>query len=581
MKLIYSTLIFISSILLQLWHVSSACSYYNSSSGSIEFATETRRINSLKKCWVIKAPDDHLVYLTLAKLDLSDPYCDSAYIELLEDYTGRKEKLCSHNSYYSRFNDNKTIMMMGSVNMTITLKDTWNYVSFEVNYKTESVICTYKDHFRCSENQCIQPDKVCDGVEDCDNGLDESRCDIVRIKGAESSRNNSITWLKNHQINFGWGRNTHRAITSLYLTGAGEFRGKKLEEEIMVKQLQLQIATALLRNLTVPMTVNELSMYINALSVTCHDVRNLFGQDLLKILAERSLSHKTQPIPGAYLTLCNANWPIPHFYIRHLFSLINKETEYPFAFDIQAMTIMALSCIKEKTSNFLSEYEDQRLMNFDDIIETFMANQSEDGSFGNAHTTAFVTQALIASGQANSGDWNFDKAMQFLMKNLNSSMDFLSVYSTLPLFKNKTLMDIGKIDCSGHQRKLEEDQDILDIVDKLSGNVHVRFSLYIGDHKDVIHTLYLRVPDNSTVYDVMKRAQIADPKYKFSYHKSIGHVYIYEIAGISNDMEVGKFWLFFTTSNNQTYLEHETMSPDQIMIEDKEHLIMWYKTANI
>lgn len=58
------------------------------------------------------------------------------------------------------------------------------------------------------------------------------------------------------------------------------------------------------------------------------------------------------------------------------------------------------------------------------------------------------------------------------------------------------------------------DKDILDVTDELGGKMQIRYSLYIGDQKDVVHTMYLRVPENSSAFDVMRVAQIADPKYK-------------------------------------------------------------------
>lgn len=44
--------------------------------------------------------------------------------------------------------------------------------------------------------------------------------------------------------------------------------------------------------------------------------------------------------------------------------------------------------------------------------------------------------------------------------------------------------------------------------------MQIRYSLYIGDQKDVVHTMYLRVPENSSAFDVMRVAEVADPKYK-------------------------------------------------------------------
>lgn len=66
------------------------------------------------------------------------------------------------------------------------------------------------------------------------------------MKGINVSRNNTISWLKNQRY-IGFGRNTHRAITALYLAQAASFRGQNVEEELMAKQLELQTSVALLR----------------------------------------------------------------------------------------------------------------------------------------------------------------------------------------------------------------------------------------------------------------------------------------------------------------------------------------------
>lgn len=68
------------------------------------------------------------------------------------------------------------------------------------------------------------------------------------MKGMKISRINAITWLKNQQTeSFDWGKNTHRAITALYLAKAMIFQDEDLEEERIAKQLMFQTAVALLR----------------------------------------------------------------------------------------------------------------------------------------------------------------------------------------------------------------------------------------------------------------------------------------------------------------------------------------------
>ncbi|CAL1301900.1 unnamed protein product, partial [Larinioides sclopetarius] len=75
--------------------------------------------------------------------------------------------------------------------------------------------------------------------------------------------------------------------------------------------------------------------------------------------------------------------------------------------------------------------------------------------------------------------------------------------------------------------------------------MRVQYSLYIGDEKDIVHSMSLRVPENITVFDIMQLADEADSKYKFQWKRMEQEVYVYEIAGIVNDLEDGLFWLLY------------------------------------
>lgn len=71
---------------------------------------------------------------------------------------------------------------------------------------------------------------------------------VMVVKGMNISRINAINWLKNQRTQlFGWSKNTHRAITALYLSDAMSFQGDDMEEELIAKQLELQTSVALLR----------------------------------------------------------------------------------------------------------------------------------------------------------------------------------------------------------------------------------------------------------------------------------------------------------------------------------------------
>lgn len=64
----------------------------------------------------------------------------------------------------------------------------------------------------------------------------------------KNALHSAIAWLKGERAaSYGWGKETHRAITALYLAGATDFHGNSLEDELMAKQLELQTSVSLLR----------------------------------------------------------------------------------------------------------------------------------------------------------------------------------------------------------------------------------------------------------------------------------------------------------------------------------------------
>lgn len=83
------------------------------------------------------------------------------------------------------------------------------------------------------------------------------------------------------------------------------------------------------RNSSEPISIGELSMFVNALIVTCHNPRQFHGYDLIKILYERASMAK-MPCPGAYLTLCNSDWILSSLDVIYLLELLQKDADLPF-----------------------------------------------------------------------------------------------------------------------------------------------------------------------------------------------------------------------------------------------------------
>ncbi|CAL1301475.1 unnamed protein product [Larinioides sclopetarius] len=446
-----------------------------------------------------------------------------------------------------------------------------------------AVECLNRNSFKCDNITCVSEDKVCDGVKDCKNGEDEIGCEIgvLSIKGVPEAREEAVSWLKRKgTAAWDWKENTPRAVVALYLASAATFKGTVLEEELMAKQTELKTAVALLRP---SLTNSELSWFINALLVTCHSPRHFYGNNLVRRLKEQVEESGNFTHPLAYLTLCNANESWPARATDDLNSILSSNSEYPFVKDLQAMAITALSCDANRSRNIDSiTLRHPTFTLYKKTMEHSKQLQAHDGSFGNVYTTALITQALLSSGQEHNKDWKLNATIKYLIKELNSSsVDFLTTYLILPILNGKTLMDISRVNCSANPRKHGEDP-VSEINDYLGPKMRVRYSLYIGDEKDVIHSISLRVPENYTAFEVMELAEVEDPKYKFEWKTTSGKMYVYEIAKVTNDPESGKFWLLYVgTANNSEPLTHLTNDPDEVIMSDGEHLVLWYKTATI
>ncbi|GBN86867.1 hypothetical protein AVEN_258886-1, partial [Araneus ventricosus] len=218
-----------------------------------------------------------------------------------------------------------------------------------------------------------------------------------------------------------------------------------------------------------------------------------------------------------------------------------------YQINLQATAVMALSCKinLEKRYSLPSSYN---LTSYYDVIEKLKHSQLSDGSFGNVYTTALITQALVASGEALKSDWNLNATFEFLMNEINSSsVDFLTTYYTLPLFNGKTLADISTINCSFNPRKQG-----YDIESDSRPKMRIMYSLYIGDEKDVIYTISSRVAENSTAFEVMKSVAVEDPKFRFEAKAVSGKMYVHRIGRITNDPDMGKYWLLYVGAANST-----------------------------
>ncbi|GBM25414.1 Uncharacterized protein CG3556 [Araneus ventricosus] len=559
--------------------LSDSCNRLAAASGTISNEKSDYRYS---KCWKIIVPSNSYVQLSMDSFYSSSGGCSYTKVEVSIANRDEKFTFCPGESNWQpviAFDD-------------ITVTHEMNYhsyftSSFSMRYRGENFMCAQKNIFKCYSGACIPQSQVCDGIKHCYNGDDEKGCEtgVFAVPGVDRSRLNGTRWLKEKwSPSSGWQENTHRAIIAWHLATERNSTGVDVEGKLMVKQLEVQTLAAILRymhnrNQTDPLTANQLSMFVNALTVACQDPYNFYGYDLVKMLKDKVDISSLTAQPVSYLALCNAGETLPVNATSVLTKVLNSDSEYPFLLDVQAAAVMAFSCVRANQQNGSnSSFIDT---DYQEAVARFKQLQLDDGSFGNIYTTAIVTQALLSAGEENSKDWKLKAAVSHLMKHLNSSsVDFLATYLILPVLNGKSLSDIRSSDCSDGLQHKSQGDSVPEVKSKLGPKMRVQYSLYIGDEKDIVHTLSLRVPENITVFDIMQLAEEADSKYKFQWKQMGQKVYIYDVAGIINDFEDGLFWLLYVGKDVDS-ITHNTESPDKVTVNDGAQIIMWYKKATI
>ncbi|XP_071043203.1 uncharacterized protein CG3556-like isoform X2 [Parasteatoda tepidariorum] len=540
--------------------VYSQCTEIKAQSGILSHSFYYFRYSTRQQCWTVPVPENRFIKLDQFSWSMYSQSCSYAYLKIHVNDTNETYTFCGTDSY-SKLNP---ITALTDVQIEFYFQEyngNSRSPSFRLQYDIRDIECVKKGSFKCSSHSCIPKSKVCDGIEDCKNGIDEIGCDtgILSVVGVDKARAQAISWLKSKRTPFwDWHENTPRAVTALFLSNGAYFNGSNLDEELMAKQSEVKIAISLLKS---PISYELLSTFINSLLVTCHSPRHFYGQNLVKRLKEQVDSSLNLTHPIVYLSLCNANESWPQRAPKDLLKILNSSSEYHFVKDIQSYAVMAVACYTNN-SFIINKINTTTLVSQVKItLDKFKKGQLPDGSFGNVQTTSLVTQALISSGLGHARDWNLNATVKYLIKELNSTdVDFPTVYLTLPVFNGKSLTHIFKVNCTGNPRKRITGNLKSEIDEYVGPKIRVQFSLFIGDEKDIIHTLFLRVPKNYTAYQVMRYAEEEDIKYKFEWKRILNKMYVYKIGKIINDPDVGKFWLAYLGSIKSTVYKQTTLS---------------------
>ncbi|XP_023243385.1 uncharacterized protein CG3556-like [Centruroides sculpturatus] len=128
---------------------------------------------------------------------------------------------------------------------------------------------------------------------------------IEDIPGVRESTKRGLSWLlKQRRSDWGWGKDTSRAIVTLRLSDSLNFDLN--ESQLMLKQLKLQLSATLLTKSVEDIEAYEIASYVHSLLAICSDPRNFQGYDLVELLKEKI--KKTKSInPMVALAICNSN----------------------------------------------------------------------------------------------------------------------------------------------------------------------------------------------------------------------------------------------------------------------------------
>ncbi|TMW54174.1 hypothetical protein DOY81_000758 [Sarcophaga bullata] len=423
----------------------------------------------------------------------------------------------------------------------------------------------------------------------------------------------ALDWLKmKRAADYGWGNDTHVVILAKELSGARDPNDndghlqviQELEDMLSVKEMEIEILAMLDRHHTLPKPLNleRLARYVLALGSLCKDPKHFHGHDLVATLQHHE---PTQDIEFALTTLsaCSSAAHVRKRQIRRLLDIASGVTDQ--SVDTIAMVILALRCI-------VTDHRHRHLQHFVRRPARGLASlQDPRGNFGSLRSTALAMQALQDLEHDPAGAWNRTAASRWILSRqredggwseepLQDGQDpDIGVGLTADIILALGWKGLGAVRALQCDHVIRENSDpssengeqklavpyglTTSAEESDSKNVSYTYTLWVGSNVTEAISLSLVSPKNTTFFKAMTQAAEIDSRFAFEAREWPNGHYVHTLAGKKEEPRGYNYWLLYrlpelpdpnNTPGNQLIAP---VGVDELMVEDGEHYLYWYK----
>ncbi|XP_052873289.1 uncharacterized protein CG3556 [Anopheles cruzii] len=424
----------------------------------------------------------------------------------------------------------------------------------------------------------------------------------------------ALCWLRDKRLpDYSWGNDTHMVILAKELSGARDPTDNDnpiqavsdLENLLSIKQMDIEVITMLDRHhatAKLPHT-DHVAKYILAMGGLCKDARHFYGHDLIAIL-EHHEHDQGQEYEFALtaLAICSSATHVRKRQIRRLLDIASGEIK---DVDTMAMVLLALQCI-------VTDHRHRHLQHFVRSPARGLASlQGLQGSFGSLRSTALAMQALQDLEPDPAGKWNRSAASEWLLSKQRSDGGWteeplqdgqdasIGIGLTADIVLALGWRGLGAVralQCDHVMRESNEPSEngepklalpvglhISPVEEAEPRNVSYTYTLWVGTNETEEYFLDLTSPKNTTFFRAMKQAADIDSRFSFEAREWPNGHYVHTLAGMKEEPKSYHFWLLYRlpekpdTKNPPGNQLIAPLGVDELLVEDGEHYLYWYK----